>query len=150
MLEVGDKVPSFSLKQTDGTTVKSSGWKGKTVILYFYPKDDTPGCTKEACSLRDSYSAFKKKGLLVYGISPDDVDSHRKFTEKFDLPFPLLADEGHAVAEMFGVWVEKNMYGKKSMGIARTTFIIGPDGKIAEVIKKVNTEEHAGQLLEVL
>ncbi len=150
MLEVGDKVPSFSLKQTDGTTVKSSDWKGKTVVLYFYPKDDTPGCTKEACSLRDSYSAFKKKDVLVYGISPDDVDSHRKFTEKFDLPFPLLADEGHAVAEKFGVWVEKNMYGKKSMGIARTTFVIGPDGKIAEVIKKVNTEEHAGQLLEVL
>ncbi len=150
MLEVGDKLPSFSLKQTDGTTVKSSAWKGKTVVLCFYPKDDTPGCTKEACSLRDSYSAFAQKGILIYGISPDDIDSHRKFTEKFDLPFPLLADAGHAVAEKFGVWVEKNMYGKKSMGIARTTFVIGPDGKIAAVIKKVNTEQHAGQILEVL
>ena len=150
MLEVGDKVPSFSLNQTDGTTIKSSDWSGKTVVLYFYPKDDTPGCTKEACSLRDGYAAFKKKGVLVYGISPDDVDSHRKFTQKFKLPFPLLADDGHAVAEKFGVWVEKNLYGKKSMGIARTTFVIGPDGKIAKVIKKVNTEQHAGQLLEVL
>ncbi|MBK7092187.1 MAG: thioredoxin-dependent thiol peroxidase [bacterium] len=150
MLEVGDKVPSFSLKQTDGATVKSSDWLGKTVVLYFYPKDDTPGCTKESCSLRDGYGAFQKKGILIYGISPDDVGSHKKFTEKFDLPFPLLADEGHAVADKFGVWVEKNNYGKKSMGIARTTFVIGPDGKISEVIKKVNTEGHSEQLLEIL
>ncbi len=150
MLEVGDKVPSFKLVQTDGTAVKPSDWKGKTVVLYFYPKDDTPGCTKQACSLRDGFAAFKKQGVLVYGISPDDVDSHRKFTAKFDLPFPLLADVGHAVADKFGVWVEKNMYGKKSMGIARTTFVIGPDGKIAEIIKKVNTDEHAGQLLDIL
>lgn len=150
MLDVGGKLPSFSLKQTDGETVKSSDWKGQTVVLYFYPKNDTPGCTKQACSLRDGYATFRKKGVLVYGISPDDVDSHKKFTEKFDLPFPLLADPGHAVADKFGVWVEKNMYGRKSMGIARTTFVIGPDGIIAAVIKKVNTEEHAEQLLKIL
>ncbi len=150
MLKAGDKLPQFSLKQTDGTIVKSTDWKGKKVVLYFYPKDDTPGCTKEACSIRDSHKRLLKQGVTVYGISPDSVESHVKFTDKYNLPFPLLSDLDHKVAEKFGVWVEKNMYGKKSMGIARTTFVIGEDGKIAEVIAKVDTEAHAEQLLEIL
>jgi thioredoxin-dependent peroxiredoxin len=150
MLKQGDKIPEFTLKQTDGTSVKSSAWKGQRVVLYFYPKDDTPGCTKEACSIRDSYTKLGKLGIIVYGISPDNIESHRKFSTKYRLPFPLLSDPDHKVAEQFGVWVEKNMYGKKSMGIARTTFVIGEEGKIAEVIAKVNTEAHGEQLLEVL
>jgi thioredoxin-dependent peroxiredoxin len=150
MLKQGDKIPEFTLKQSDGTSLKSSGWKGQRVVLYFYPKDDTPGCTKEACSIRDSYAKLGKQGVIVYGISPDDVESHQKFAAKYKLPFPLLSDPDHKVAEQFGVWVEKNMYGKKSMGIARTTFVIGEDGKVAEAITKVDTEAHAEQLLEVL
>jgi peroxiredoxin Q/BCP len=150
MLKQGDKIPEFTLKQSDGTSLKSSGWKGQRVVLYFYPKDDTPGCTKEACSIRDSYAKLGKQGVIVYGISPDDVESHQKFAAKYKLPFPLLSDPDHKVAEQFGVWVEKNMYGKKSMGIARTTFVIGEDGRVAEAITKVDTEAHAEQLLEVL
>jgi len=150
MLKQGDKIPEFTLKQTDGTTIKSSAWTGQRVVLYFYPKDDTPGCTKQACSLRDSHAKFRRQRIVVYGISPDDVESHQKFTAKYELPFPLLSDPDHKVAEQFGVWVEKNMYGKKSMGIARTSFIIGEDGKIEDVIAKVDTESHAEQLLEVL
>jgi len=149
MLETGDKVPAFTLNQTDGTSVRSADWKDQTVVLYFYPKDDTPGCTRQACSLRDGYAQLKKSGITIYGISPDTIASHQKFTEKFSLPFPLLADPDHAIAEKFGVWVEKNMYGKKSMGIARTTFIIR-GGKIVDVIKKVDTENHAQQVLEHL
>jgi thioredoxin-dependent peroxiredoxin len=150
MLKQGEKIPEFTLKQTDGTSVKSSAWRGQRVVLYFYPKDDTPGCTKEACSIRDSYAKFGKQGIIVYGISPDNVESHQKFAAKYKLPFPLLSDPDHKVAEQFGVWVEKSMYGKKSMGIARTTFVIGEDGTIAEIITKVDTEAHAEQLLEVL
>jgi thioredoxin-dependent peroxiredoxin len=150
MLKQGDKIPEFTLTQTDGTSVKSSAWRGQRVVLYFYPKDDTPGCTKEACSIRDSYAKLGEKGIIVYGISPDNVESHQKFSSKYRLPFPLLSDPNHKVAEQFGVWVEKNMYGKKSMGIARTTFVVGEDGKVAEVIAKVDTEAHAEQLLEVL
>ncbi len=150
MLEVGDKVPAFTLQQTDGEKVKAGDWQGKKVALYFYPKDDTPGCTKEACSLRDGYDKLKKAGLQIYGISPDSVESHQKFTSKFNLPFPLLADPDHKIADKFGVWVEKNMYGKKSMGIKRSTFIIGEDGKIEHVIKSVKTDNHAEQLMELL
>lgn len=150
MLKPGDSIPKFTLKQTDGTSVKSSAWKGQRVVLYFYPKDDTPGCTKEACSIRDSYAKLGKHGIIVYGISPDNMESHQKFSAKYRLPFPLLSDPDHKVAEQFGVWVEKNMYGRKSMGIARTTFIVDEDGKIADVITKVNTDAHAEQLLELL
>lgn len=150
MLEVGEKIPTFSLKQTDGATIKSVDWKGKSVVLYFYPQDDTPNCTKEACSLRDSYAEIKKKGVLLFGISPDDVSSHQKFTEKFALPFPLLADPGHVIAEKFGVWKEKNMYGHKILGIVRTTFVIGPDLRVLKVVKKVHSAEHAEQLLAIL
>ncbi len=116
MLAVGDTLPAFSLKQTDGTTVNTSDWKGKTVVLFFYPKDDTPGCTVEACSLRDGYAALEKKGALVFGISPDSVDSHVMFARKFNLPYPLLADPGHIIAEKFGVWVEKNLLWQKNDG----------------------------------
>jgi peroxiredoxin Q/BCP len=150
MLKQGDNIPGFTVKQTDGTSVKSAAWKGQRVVLYFYPKDDTPGCTKEACSIRDSYAKLGKQGVVVYGISPDSVESHQKFSAKYKLPFPLLSDPDHRVAEQFGVWVEKNVYGKKSMGIARTTFVIGEDGKVEEVITKVDTEAHAEQLLEAL
>jgi thioredoxin-dependent peroxiredoxin len=150
MLKLGDKLPQFTLAQTDGSTVKSSSWKGKRVVLYFYPKDDTPGCTKEACSLRDSHEELAKQGVAIYGISPDSVESHQKFAGKYKLPFPLLADPDHKVAELFGVWVEKNLYGRKSMGIARTTFVIGADGRITDVITKVDTTAHAEQLLDLL
>jgi peroxiredoxin Q/BCP len=150
MLNKGDKLPEFALRQTDGTVVNSASFAGKTVVLYFYPKDDTPGCTKEACSLRDSFTRFEQQGTLVYGISPDGVDSHQKFATKYQLPFPLFSDPDHAVALKFGVWVEKTAYGKKSMGIARTTFVIGADGTVADVIAKVNTESHAEQLLDIL
>ncbi len=149
MLEPGKKIPAFTLKQTDGTAVKSSDWKDKTVVLYFYPKDDTPGCTKQACSLRDNYARLLDSGVLLYGISPDSVASHVAFTRKFDLPFPLLADPDHKIADKFGVWVEKNLYGKKYMGIARTTFIIR-DQKVAAVIAKVDTEAHAEQVLDLI
>jgi thioredoxin-dependent peroxiredoxin len=150
MLKPGDKVPEFTLQQTDGAEVKSSAWKGKKVVLYFYPKDDTPGCTKEACSIRDSYAKLTEKGMTVFGISPDSVERHQKFTEKYQLPFPLLADPDHNVAEKFGVWIEKNLYGKKSMGIARTTFLIGEDSRIEQVIMKIDTEAHAEQILAAL
>jgi peroxiredoxin Q/BCP len=150
LLQVGEKIPSFSLKQTDGSTTKSSSFKGNKTVLYFYPKDDTPGCTKEACSLRDNYRQFTGRGIKVFGISPDSIESHRKFSDKYQLPFPLLADPDHRVAEKFGVWVEKNMYGKKKMGIKRTTFIIDESGKIEAVIKKVDTANHAAQLREYL
>ena len=150
MLTVGDKVPSFSLKQTDGKVVKAEDWKGQRVVFYFYSADDTPGCTQEACSLRDAYDLFRSKGVQVYGISPDSVQSHQNFSEKFSLPFPLLADPDHEVAEAFGVWVEKNIYGKKDMGIARTTFLIDESGVIIEVVKKVDTENHAKQLMKFL
>jgi peroxiredoxin Q/BCP len=150
LLQVGDKIPSFSLKQTDGSTTKSSSFAGSKTVLYFYPKDDTPGCTKEACSLRDSYRQFTERGIKVFGISPDSTESHRRFSDRYQLPFPLLADPDHRVAEKFGVWVEKNMYGKKKMGIKRSTFIIDENGKIEAVIKKVDTANHASQLCEYL
>lgn len=149
MLEPGKKIPAFTLKQTDGTSVRSSDWKDKTVVLYFYPEDDTPGCTKQACSLRDNYGRLLKSGAVIYGISPDSVESHVAFTRKFKLPFPLLADPDHKIADKFGVWVEKNLYGKKYMGIARTTFII-KDQKVSAVIAKVDTEGHAEQILNLI
>jgi peroxiredoxin Q/BCP len=150
VLRIGDKIPSFRLKQADGSTVKSTELKGEPLILYFYPKDDTPGCTKEACSLRDAHSVFQDRGIRIYGISPDSVESHRKFTDKYSLPFPLLADPDHEVAEKFGVWVEKNTYGKKKWGIKRTTFIIDEEGRVADVIKKVDTAAHGDQVLQRL
>src|SRR5580698_3728441 len=123
-LVIGAKAPAFSAPDQSGKTVALSDFAGKTVVLYFYPKDDTPGCTAQACSYRDEYSAFKKKGVVVLGMSPDDAESHAKFAEKFSLPFPLLADVGHKIAEDYAAWVEKSMYGKTYMGVERSTFVI--------------------------
>jgi len=146
-LVVGAKAPSFSAPDQSGKTVSLSDFKGKTVVLYFYPKDDTPGCTVEACSFRDEYTAFKKKGAVVLGLSPDSTKKHTKFIEKYSLPFPLLADEDHKICEAYGVWVEKSMYGKKYMGVERSTFVIGPDGKLKAIYRKVKPAEHTAEVL---
>ncbi len=146
-LTVGSKAPDFTVNDQDGKSVSLSGLKGKKVVLYFYPKDMTPGCTLEACSLRDNYKALQKAGYEVFGISSDDEKSHRKFIEKEKLPFRLLADTDKAVHEKYGTWVEKSMYGRKYMGTARVTFIIDEKGIINEVIEKVDTKNHADQIL---
>lgn len=140
--------PNFVANNQDGKTVQLSDFKGKKLVLYFYPKDDTPGCTAEACSLRDNYNLLLKQGYAVVGVSPDDEKKHRKFIDKYELPFDLLADTDHKIAEDYGVWVEKSMYGRKYMGIARTTFIINESGIISEIIDKVDTKAHANQILE--
>jgi peroxiredoxin Q/BCP len=149
-IEVGEKAPAFTLKNAEGKSVKLSDFKGKPVVLYFYPKDDTPGCTKEACGFRDAQSDLAEHGAVVLGVSPDDTASHAKFRDKFKLNFPLLADPDHAVAEKYGAWREKNMYGKKSMGIQRSTYLIDGAGKVAKVWARVKPEEHAEQVLEAL
>jgi peroxiredoxin Q/BCP len=150
MLQVGDKVPEFSLLDQDGKTIALKDFKGKTVVLYFYPRDNTPGCTQEACDFRDSLAKFKRKGIVVIGVSPDSVASHEKFAGKFGLAFPLLSDEGRKLANACGVYKEKNMYGKKVMGIERTTFVIGPDGTIQKIFPKVKVDGHISRLLESL
>lgn len=147
-IKVGEQAPTFKAQDQSGNHVALEDFKGKKVILYFYPKDDTPGCTKEACSLRDNYNALIELGYAVLGVSPDDVASHEKFVAKYNLPFQLLADTDKEIANAYGVWVEKNMYGRKSMGIKRTTFVIDENGAIAEIIKKVDTEKHAEQILK--
>jgi len=146
-LVVGAKAPAFSAPDQSGKTVSLSDLKGKKVVLYFYPKDDTPGCTTEACSFRDEHAAFKKKGVVVLGMSPDSAKSHLKFAEKFSLPFPLLSDEDHKIAEAYGVWVEKSMYGKKYMGVERSTFVIDAQGKLSAIYRKVKPAEHTGEVL---
>ena len=150
LLSVGDKAPAFSTKDQDGKTVKLSDFKGQKVVLYFYPKDDTPGCTKEACSFRDLSAEFAEKGAVILGVSPDDTKSHVKFRDKHQLNFPLLADTEHKVAEKYGAWREKNMYGKKSMGIQRSTFLIDADGVVRKVWKKVSVDGHDQAVLEAL
>jgi thioredoxin-dependent peroxiredoxin len=150
MIEEGKKAPAFSLKNQAGETVKLADFAGKYVVLYFYPKDDTPGCTKEACSFRDEHSKLLKAGAVVLGVSPDDEKAHTKFITKYKLPFTLLADTEHAVAEKYGAWGEKNMYGKKYMGIVRSTFLIGPDGKVAKAWPKVKPEGHGEEVLEAI
>ncbi len=149
-VEQGDLAPAFTMTADDGTKVRLSDLKGAPVVLYFYPKDDTPGCTKEACSFRDQIAEFEKLGAKVLGVSPDDAASHARFREKFQLNFPLLVDPEHKTAEKYGAWREKNMYGKKSMGIQRSTFLIGPDGKVAKVWKRVSVDGHDQQVLEAL
>jgi peroxiredoxin Q/BCP len=146
----GSKAPAFTLPADDGSKVKLSDLKGSPVVLYFYPADDTPGCTKEACAFRDRSAELKKLGAIVIGISPDDVASHVKFRDKYTLNFPLLADADHKVADQFGAWREKNMYGKKSMGIVRSTFLIDADGKIAKVWKSVKVDGHDEQVIAAL
>jgi thioredoxin-dependent peroxiredoxin len=149
-IEEGQSAPEFTLPADDGREVKLSGLRGKPVVLYFYPKDDTPGCTKEACSFRDRSGDLKATGAVVLGVSPDDVASHGEFRDKYSLNFPLLADTDHQVAERYGAWREKNMYGKKSMGIQRSTFLIGPDGTVRKVWKKVNVDGHDEEVLAAL
>ena len=150
MLKVGNKAPDFTAVTDGGEKVKLKDFQGKNVVLYFYPKDNTSGCTKEACDFRDSIAAFKQRGTVVLGVSPDGVKSHEKFKTKFELPFPLLADEDHAIATKYGVWKEKSMYGRKYMGIERTTFVIGPDGKLAAIYPKVKVTGHVAEVLEKL
>jgi peroxiredoxin Q/BCP len=145
--KVGDPAPNFKLPSTEGKSISLGDFKKKTVVLYFYPKDDTPGCTKEACSFRDAESELLKRGIVVLGVSTDSVESHEKFRGKYNLKFPLLADATSDVAKMYGVWKEKNLYGRRSWGVARTTFVIGPDQKIQKIYKKVNTETHAQDVL---
>lgn len=149
-VDAGQKAPDFTLAADDGSKVKLSALKGRPVVLYFYPKDDTPGCTKEACAFRDLHRGLKKAGAQVLGVSADTVESHVKFRDKFQLNFPLLADDGHKVAEKYGAWREKNMYGKKSMGIQRSTFLIDADGKIAKVWKAVKVDGHDAEVMEAL
>lgn len=144
---VGAKAPAFSAPDQSGKTVSLSDFKGKTVILYFYPKDDTSGCTVEACSFRDEHATFKKKGAVIIGVSPDNARSHTKFIEKFELPFTLLSDADHKIAEAYHVWVEKSMYGRKYMGMERSTFVIDPAGKIQAIYRKVKPAEHIAEVL---
>lgn len=150
MLNEGDKAPDFSLKDQDGNNVSLAGCSGKSVVLYFYPKDDTPGCTKEACGFRDAWSDVESTGALLYGVSADDEASHVKFREKYSLPFPLLSDPGAETAKAFGAYGVKKMYGKEYEGIMRSTFIIGPDGVLKKVFPKVKPEEHAAEVLAAL
>lgn len=147
-LEVGQLAPEFEAKIETGATIKLSDYRGKKVVLYFYPKDATPGCTAQACNLRDNYDTLLNAGYVILGISSDDEKSHKKFIEKQSLPFPLIADTDLKVHEAYGTWVEKSMYGRKYMGTARTTFVIDEEGKIAEVIEKVDTKNHTAQILK--
>jgi peroxiredoxin Q/BCP len=147
MVKVGNKAPEFTGVTDTGDKVKLKDLRGKTVVLYFYPKDNTPGCTTESCDFRDSHAAFKKKKAVVLGVSPDSVKSHVKFKTKYELPFPLIADEDHAIAEKYGVWQEKSMYGRKYMGIVRSTFVIDPEGKVAEIYNKVKVKGHVEDVL---
>jgi peroxiredoxin Q/BCP len=150
MIEPGDKAPNFELPDQDGRAVKLSDFKGEPVVVYFYPKADTPGCTTQACGVRDHQADYAKVGATVLGISPDPVAKVKKFHDKKDLNFSLLADEGHAVADLYGVWAEKSMYGKTYFGNERTTFVIGADGKVAKVLRKVKPAEHDALVLEAL
>jgi len=149
-LKEGEKAPGFTAKDQNGHTVSLSDFKGKNVILYFYPKDDTPGCTAEACDFRDNYQSLQGKGFQVIGVSTDDEKSHKKFESKYSLPFPLIADADKQIVEAYGVWGEKSMYGKTYMGTARTTFIIDGDGVIKKIIEKVDTKNSSQQVLDVL
>lgn len=146
----GSTAPEFTLKTQDAAEVSLADYRGRKVILYFYPKDDTSGCTAQACDLRDRTPELTARGAVVLGVSPDSPKSHTKFREKYDLPFTLLADEDHSVAEAYGVWKEKSMYGRKYWGNERTTFIIDEDGRIAHVLPRVKPQEHADQILELI
>ena len=147
-LTEGQKAPDFKAKDQNGKSISLSDFSGKDIILYFYPKDDTPGCTAEACSFRDNYQSLVKEGFEVLGVSTDDEKSHQKFITKYSLPFSLIADTDKKIVEAYGVWVEKNMYGKKYMGVARKTFIIDKNGLIKKIIDKVDTKNSSGQVLD--
>jgi peroxiredoxin Q/BCP len=148
MLKEGTSAPNFTAKDANGATVKLKDLRGKRVVLYFYPKDDTPGCTKEACSFRDAFPGFKKRGIEVLGVSVDTEASHKKFAAKYELPFTLLADPGHSIADAYGVYGEKKFMGRTYMGVKRITFLIDEKGKIKKVFEKVKPEEHAREVLE--
>jgi thioredoxin-dependent peroxiredoxin len=149
-LKEGDPAPDFTGQSGDGATVSLKELRGKNVILFFYPKDDTPGCTKEACSFRDHFAEFKARGVIVFGVSVDPVKSHRKFSEKFKLPFTLLSDEDKKIVEAYGVWGQKSFLGRKYMGTHRVTFLIGPNGTIRKIWPKVKPEEHVAEVLAAL
>jgi thioredoxin-dependent peroxiredoxin len=150
MVEEGAAAPDFELTSDTGDRVKLSNFLGKPVVLYFYPEDDTPGCTAQACELRDDYSVFRERGAVVLGVSPDDEASHARFRDKYSLPFTLLADPDHSVSEEYGVWVEKNRFGRKTMGIKRSTFVIDEEGRIARAMYGVKPEGHADRVLDAL
>lgn len=149
-LKEGDPAPEFSVATSGGGKISLADYRGKNVILYFYPKDDTPGCTKEACAFRDGFGDFKKKGAVILGVSPDSVKSHDKFVAKFKLPFTLLADEDKKIVEAYGVWGEKTFMGRKYLGTHRVTFLIGPDGRIRKIWPQVKPDEHAAEVLAML
>lgn len=153
-MKLGDPAPQFTAEAIGGryglgAPVSLAAFKGETVVLYFYPRDDTPGCTRQACGLRDAWNQFSQRAVVL-GISPDSIERHRKFIDKYELPFPLVSDESKAIAQAYGVWVEKVSYGKKSMGIERSTFVIAPDGTLRAIFRKVKPDEHAEQVLAVL
>jgi peroxiredoxin Q/BCP len=150
MVEEGKPAPDFELQSDAGETVRLSDLRGKPVVLYFYPRDDTPGCTKQACGIRDDWSAFEERGAVVLGVSPDDERSHAKFRQKYDLPFTLLADPDHKLTEQYGFWVEKTMAGKRYMGVERSTVVIDENGTVAKVFRRVKPAEHAQQVLTAL
>lgn len=150
MLSTGDTAPPFALASDSGGTVRLEDLRGRNVVLYFYPKDDTPGCTTEACEFRDQWSEVRRTGAALFGVSPDSIQSHQRFKQKYGLPFPLLADPDHRVAEAYGAWGEKVRYGKKTMGVLRTTFVIDEAGRISRVFEKVKPEGHAAEVLEAL
>ena len=154
MLEEGDNAPDFALDGVDGdgneVHVRLSELRGSPVVLYFYPKDDTPGCTKQACGIRDEWSSFRQAGAVVLGVSPDDIGAHEKFSQKYELPFTLLADPDHEVSEAYDVWKEKSMYGRKFWGIERSTFVIDEEGRLKRALRRVRPKRHAEQVLDVL
>src|SRR5450631_232841 len=150
VISINDKAPEFTLPDQNGKEVSLKGFRGSYVVLYFYPRADTPGCTVEACEFRDAYKKIEKTGAVILGISPDTPKAQKKFEEKYTLPFTLLADAGKKVCNLYGMMQEKNMYGKKVMGVARTTFIIGPDGKVKHIFHKVKPQGHAEEVLEYL
>lgn len=147
---VGSKAPAFTLPASGGKEISLADYAGKKVILYFYPKDSTPGCTREACAFRDALGRFTRRQAVVLGVSPDSVRSHDRFRDKHGLPFPLLSDEGHEVARAYGVWVKKSQYGREYMGVERSTFVIGADGRIKAVFRKVKVDGHADEVLEAV
>jgi peroxiredoxin Q/BCP len=148
MPEVGQEAPDFEGVDQHGRTIRLCDFRGRKVALYFYPKDDTPGCTKQACSLRDGYARLQEAGVVVLGVSADDADSHRRFAEKYGLPFPLVADPEAKICRAYGVWGERTLYGRKFMGIRRTTFLIDEDGRIRQIIRRPKVDQHADEVLQ--
>jgi peroxiredoxin Q/BCP len=150
VVEEGSQAPDFELRSDSGKTVSLSQFRGRPVVLYFYPRDDTPGCTREACAFRDAYDEYLARDAVILGVSRDSEESHTKFKAKYELPFTLLSDPDHAVAESYGVWAEKSMYGRKSMGIVRSTFVIAPDGTVAKAMRGIKVPGHSDKVLEAL